>query len=151
MNISDELRQKGIELENEHKLNMSRIIAEYNQKIIEYNTDLGKYFLFEHLIENLTEKPESIELIKTMKYKETIIGCGTDENEDDITLQIYQSKSIIFENEDGKKLSFLKLIKGWDTSIIDIKLDEKIIDFDSRFMAIQIDTFIAYRKKNMEN
>ena len=86
-----------------------------------------------------------------MKYKETIIGYGEDKNEDDINLQIYQSKSILFENDDGKKLSFLKLIKGWDTSTIKIKLDEKNIDFDSRFMAIQIDTFIAYRKKNMEN
>lgn len=151
MNISDELRKRGVELENEYKLNMSRIIADYNKKKIEYNTDLGKYFLFEHLIENLTEKPESIELIKTMKYKETIIRCGEDKNEDDVTLQIYQSKSIIFENDDGKKLSFIKLIKGWDTSIIEIKLDEKNIDFDLRFMAIQIDTFIAYRKKNMEN
>ncbi len=106
MYISNELKKRRSELESEHKQFMVRMMAELNQRIIDYNTDLGKYFLIDHLIEKLSGNTETIELLRTMKYKESNSGGEVHKNEYEMTESSYDSKSILFENNEGKNLNF---------------------------------------------
>ncbi len=149
--LSIDLKQRRVKLENEHKFYMVKIMNELNQKIIDFNTDLGKYFLINHLIENSSGNLEIIESLKTMKYKESRSGNGVDKNEYEMAQSSYSSKSIIFENNQGKKLKFRKLIEGWDTSLIDVDLDGIKIDFDWKIMNSNIDNFIMFSKKQIED
>ncbi len=149
--LSIDLKQRRVKLENEHKFYMVKIMNELNQKIIDFNTDLGKYFLINHLIENSSGNLEIIESLKTMKYKESRSGNGVDKNEYEMAQSSYSSKSIIFENNQGKKLKFRKLIEGWDTSLIDVELDGVKIDFDWKIMNSNIDNFIMFSKKQIED
>ncbi len=149
--LSIDLKQRRVKLENEHKFYMVKVMNELNQKIIDFNTDLGKYFLINHLIENSSGDLEIIESLKTMKYKESRSGNGVDKNEYEMAQSSYSSKSIIFENNQGKKLKFRKLIEGWDTSLIDVELDGVKIDFDWKIMNSNIDNFIMFSKKQIED
>ena len=159
MYISDELKKRNDELKSEHKQFIDKMINELNPKIIDYNTDLGKYFLIEHLIEKLSElsglseEPEqtTIELLKTMKYKESSREISEYKNEYEMTSETYETISIRFENGDGKILKFYKSVKDWyHISNIEIKLDDKKLSFDWDYMKENIDNFITYKKEPIE-
>lgn len=150
MYISDELQKKGKELDKEHKELLILMMNEMNHKIIEFNTDLGKYFLIEHLIEKLSGELEqtTIELLKTMKYKESSRESSEYKNEYEMTSETYETTYIRFENSDGNILKFYKSVKDWyHISDIKIKLDDKKLNFDWNFMKENIDNFIIYCKE----
>ena len=145
MYISDELEKIAKELNKEKELFSIKI----NSKIISFNTDLGMYFLINHLVEKLSGQTENIELIKSMKYKESQCESWIDRNEYEMTESSYEHSSILFENPEGIKLKFYKLVRGYDTTAIEIKLDGKAVCFDWKFMDEQINNFFFYCKKTM--
>ena len=153
MYISDELKKRNDELKSEHKQFIDKMIDNLNPKIIEFNTDLGKYFLIEHLIEKLSGESEqtTIELLKTMKYKESSRETSEYKNEYEMTSETYETTYIRFENIDGKILKFYKSVKDWyHISDIEIKLDDKKLNFDWAFMKENIDNFMTYKKEPIE-
>lgn len=149
MYISNELEKISSDLDKEKELLMKNIMVQMNPKIINFNTNLGKYFLINHLVEKLSEQTENenAELIKSMEYKESKCESWIDRNEYEMTESSYEHSSILFENPEGIKLKFYKLVKGYDTTAIEIKLDGKAIWFDWKFMDEHIEKFILHCKK----
>ncbi len=156
MYISNELKKRNDDLKSEHKQFIDKMIDELNPKIIDYNTDLGKYFLIEHLIEKLSglsgeSEQTTIELLKTMKYKESSRESSEYKNEYEMTSETYETTFIRFENSDGNILKFYKSVKDWyHISDIEIKLDDKKLNFDWNFMKENIDDFMTYKKDPIE-
>ncbi len=156
MYISNELKKRNDDLKSEHKQFIDKMIDELNPKIIDYNTDLGKYFLIEHLIEKLSglsgeSEQTTIELLKTMKYKESSRESSEYKNEYEMRSETYEITYIRFENSDGNILKFYKSVKDWyHISDIEIKLDDKKLNFDWNFMKENIDDFMTYKKDPIE-
>ena len=81
-------------------------INKLNEKINEFNNELGQYYLINIIIEDLTlsNRHDLIDIIKTMKFKEISSDSGSDYHEYEMEYRSWEYKSIVFTNNEGRKL-----------------------------------------------